>query len=281
MRIVDGTHHFVVQNMEFKNGQYNGIYLGNVDSVTIRNNRIHDQISPSGLPGTRYYGIYFHDGTNSVIEGNDIYNNPGGGIHAYPGPITNLVIRNNKLHHNNILETSNVEGILVFEGAGTPISGVQIYNNLVYMNGINQPEAGISGGIRVSNGPDGTKIWNNTIYGNKNWGINVQAGTNPPTNTVIQNNIVYANTSGQIVNAGIGSVIDHNVTTNPNLVNAAAFDFTLQTSSPAIDAGVLLSQVAKDFKSNPRPQGFTHDIGAYEGSSASTSLSPPRNLSVH
>jgi hypothetical protein len=280
MRIVDGTHHFVIQNMEFKNGQYNGIYVGNADSVTIRNNKIHDQISPAGVPGTRYYGIYFHHGTNSVIEGNDIYNNPGGGIHAYPGPISNLVIRNNKLHHNNNLATSNVEGILVFEGGGTPISGVQIYNNLIYMNGINQPDPGTSGGVRVSNGPDGTKIWNNTIYGNKNWGINVQAGTNPPTNTVIQNNIVHENTSGPITNAGIGSVIDHNITTNPNLVNAAAFNFNLQTGSPAIDAGVFLSQVPRDYRYNPRPQGFTHDIGAYEGSSASTSLSPPMNLRV-
>jgi len=280
MRIVDGTHHLIVESMEFKNGQYNGIYVGDADNITIRHNRIHDQISTTGLPGTRYYGIYFHHGTNSVIEGNEIYSNPGGGIHAYPGPITNLVIRNNRLHHNNNLASSNVEGILIFEGGGTPINGVQIYNNLVYMNGVNQPDGGTSGGIRVSNGPDGTKIWNNTIYGNKNWGINVQAGTNPPTNTVIQNNIVHANTSGQITNAGIGSIIDHNVTTNPNVVNAAAFNFTLQTSSPAIDAGVFLSQVPKDFRNATRPLGFTHDIGAYEGSSESSLLSPPRNLRV-
>jgi parallel beta-helix repeat protein len=280
MRVVSGTHHFVLQNMEFKNGQYNGIYIGDVDNVTIRNNKIHHQISPTGVPGTRYYGIYFHDGSNSVIEGNDIYNNPGGGIHAYPGPITNLVIRNNKLHHNNNLASSNVEGILVFEGGGTPINGVQIYNNLIYMNGVNQPDGGTSGGIRVSNGPDGTKIWNNTIYGNKNWGINVQAGTNPPTNTMIQNNIVHANTSGQLTNAGIGSVIDHNITTNPNLVNAAALNFNLQSNSPAIDAGAFISQVTKDFRNNSRPQGFTHDIGAYEGSSVMTLLSPPMNLRV-
>ena len=85
--------------------------------------------------------------------------------------------------------------------------------------------------------------------------------------------------SGHIVNAGIGSVIDHNLTTNPAVVDAATFDFKLRTSSPAIDAGVSLSQVPRDFRNNPRPQGFVHDVGAYE-ESGSVSISPPKNLRV-
>lgn len=280
-RIVDGTHHLTVQNMEIKNGKYNGIYIGNADNITIRNNKIHDQVSPTGLSGQRYYGIYFHHGTNSVIEGNEIYGNPGGGIHAYPGPISNLVIRSNKLHHNNHLSSSPVEGILVFQGSiSTPIRGVQIYNNLIYLNGVEQPDPGRSGGIRVSSGVSSTKIWHNTIYGNKGWGINIQMGSSgPPINTDVQNNIVFGNTLGQIIDVGIGSSLTHNLTTDPKFVKADAFDFRLQLHSVGIDGGVDLTEVRTDFRNSPRPKGATHDIGAYEDDGSDIkSLSAPKNL---
>ena len=44
-------------------------------------------------------------------------------------------------------------------------------------------------------------------------------------------------------------------------MNAAALNFNLQTNSPAIDAGQLLSLVTTDIKNNPRPQGTNYDIG--------------------
>jgi parallel beta-helix repeat protein len=274
-----GSHDVILRNLEIRNWKGNGIIVG-ADNVQILNCKIHNQVS---LGKERWYGIYFHHGDNGLIEGNVIYNNPGGGIHAYPGTISNLIIRRNTVYDNNTMATSNVEGILVFEGwmNGVPqiITGVQVYNNVVYNNSTAET-GGLSGGIRVSNGPDGTKVWNNTVYGNKGWGINIQAGTSAPTNTVVQNNIVFGNTSGQIVNAGIGSIVDHNLTTNPSFSNAAGFNFNLQAGSAAIDGGIYLSQVTTDFKNIRRPQGFTHDIGAYEGSSGTALLSPPINLRV-
>lgn len=35
------------------------------------------------------------------MEGNDIYNMSGGGIQVYPGPIDDVVVRNNAIHDNN------------------------------------------------------------------------------------------------------------------------------------------------------------------------------------
>jgi len=252
-----GNHDFILRNLEIRNFHANGIYI-EANNVKILNCKIHHQVSGDA---SRWYGIYFHHGANGVIEGNEIYNNPGGGIHAYPGSISNLIIRGNRIHDNNTKTTSLVEGIVLFEGSGQTISGVQIYNNLVYKNSIS---GGTSGGIRVSNGPDGTKIWNNTVYANKGWGINIQTGTSKPTNTVVQNNIVYANTLGQIANTGINSILNYNLTTDPRFVNPSAADFNLQTSSPAINKGVILSSVKTDIRSASRPKGSTHDIGAYE-----------------
>jgi hypothetical protein len=49
----------------------------------------------------------------------------------------------------------------------------------------------------------------------------------------------------------------------------------LQASSPAIDAGAALSEVAEDFNRNPRPQGGGYDIGAYEYTGAVQPTSTP------
>lgn len=280
-QIRDGNHHFILRNLEIKNFKYNGLYISAHD-VQVTNCKIHDQVSVSGLPGERWYGIYFHDGLNGLIEGNDIYNNPGGGIQAYPGVISNLIMRSNTIHHNNYLLTSPIEGILVFQGGNNRVTGVQIYNNLIYLNGDKQPYPGKSGGIRVSNGASSTKIWNNTIYGNKGWGINIQNGAGgPPEGTVVQNNIIFENTAGQIVNAGSDSTLTHNLTTDPKFVKVEASDFRLQERSPAIDAGVTLSNVATDIANLPRPNGPAHDIGAYEGGTSSLNApTAPQRLSV-
>jgi len=47
-------------------------------------------------------------------------------------------------------------------------------------------------------------------------------------------------------------------------VNAAAHDFHLQATSPAIDAGAALSAVPTDASGISRSQGAGYDIGAYE-----------------
>jgi parallel beta-helix repeat protein len=253
-QITEGNHDFILRNLEIKNFHFNGVFV-KANNIQIVNCKIHHQVSGDA---NRWYGIYFYNGANGVIEGNEIYNNPGGGIHAYPGSISNLIIRSNRIYSNNTMTTSQVGGIIIYKGTGQTISGVQIYNNVVYRN---STYGGTSGGIRVSSGPAGTKIWNNTVHANKGWGINVQTGS---TNTIVQNNISFANTSGQISNTGSGSILNANLTTDPRFVNASAADFNLQTSSPAINKGVILSSVKTDIRSVSRPKGSTHDIGAYE-----------------
>jgi hypothetical protein len=226
----------------------------------------------SGLSGERWYGIYYHHGNNGLIEGNNIYNNPGGGLQLYPGPTSGLRVRNNRIHDNNTLTASPVGGIIV----ANEVMGTEISNNLIYRNG-SAAVHGPSPGIEVQYGPKDTKIWNNTVYGNAGEGILIS--TADATNSVVQNNVVYGNARTQIHNVGAGTVIDHNLTSNPSFVNPAASDFNLQSGSLAIDAGVTLSNVTVDFNKRSRPQGLTYDIGAYEVGSSSAPL-PPRNLSV-
>ena len=273
--IRDGNHHFILRKIEIKNFQVSGLYIS-ANDIQVINCTIHDQFSETGLPGHRYYGIYFHDGNNGLIDGNDIYNNPGGGIQAYPGPISNLVIRNNKIHDNNSTIHSPIGGIVV-AGSGYTVSNVSMYNNLFYNNG-SSPLSGSSPGIRIDGAnTTETKVWNNTVYQNKGYGVSI----NQAKKTVVQNNIVFGNTKGEIVDFGAETAVSHNLTTDPKFIKAEAYDFRLQAHSHAIDEGLDLRQVVTDFRNISRPRGKTHDIGAYEVDTSSIiSVNAPQELKI-
>ena len=108
----------------------------------------------------------------------------------------------------------------------------------------------------------------------------------------MRNNIVFANTSGQILNNGSASALSHNLTTDPKFVKTDAFDFRLQSYSPAIRTGVTLSEVTTDIRGRSRWKDASvititsgidgiYDIGAYaEDISDSQSPSAPKNVSV-
>ncbi|NIM96357.1 MAG: DUF1565 domain-containing protein [Anaerolineales bacterium] len=51
---------------------------------------------------------------------------------------------------------------------------------------------------------------------------------------------------------------------DPQFVDSTSKDFHLQSTSPAIDHGITLSEVVVDLEGVPRPQGYGYDIGAYE-----------------
>lgn len=272
--IRDGNHHFILRKIEVKNFQVSGLYIS-ANDIHVINCTIHDQFSETGLPGYRYYGIYFHDGNNGLIEGNDIYNNPGGGIQVYPGPISNLVIRNNKIHDNNSTIHSPIGGIVV-SGSGYMVSNVSLYNNLLYNNG-SSPLSGSAPGLRIDGtNTTGTKVWNNTVYKNKGYGISI----NHANKTAVQNNIAFGNIKGEIVDLGTESTLSHNLVMDPKFIKAEGLDFRLQQRSPGIDGGIDLPEVKTDFRNVTRPMGRAHEIGAYEDGSDINSVSPPQSLEV-
>lgn len=258
---IDGSnHHFILRNLEIKNFRFNGLFIAG-NTIQVINCSIHDQISTSTTASHRWYGIYFNRGSNGLLQGNKIYNNPGGGIQVYPGPISNLTIRNNDIHNNNRLAASPVGGIIMQGTSSSIISSTKIFNNLIYRNGTSS--SGYASGIRLSDYVRDTKIWNNTVYGNKTYGL--QIGSNTTTaNTAVQNNISYANGAGNYINKGSSTTYTNNIMTDPKFVSASSNNFQLQLSSPAANKGVPLSSVPNDYRNLPRPRGSTYDIGGYE-----------------
>jgi parallel beta-helix repeat protein len=216
-------------------------------------------------PQWGYTGYPFYvSGNDHLVEGIDIYDSPYFCFHLFHTTVSpeRHIVRNNRLHHCGSLRTS--AAAIVMKGHDH-----QFYNNLVY--------AQSGHGVQILSG-NNQEIYNNTVYGGQQTGIYIQSNA---SNTVVKNNISYANATTQILNEGSGTTLSRNLTSDPRFLNPSALDFNLQTSSPAIDAGEYLSLVNMDFKRTPRPQGSTHDIGAFESTGSNVSApSPPRNLSV-
>jgi parallel beta-helix repeat protein len=216
------------------------------------------------------HGLYIST-QDVTVDGGTFYSNSGHGIQVYTSG--QATATNNTVIKNTITHDNGSYGIGLYSG-----DNLRAYNNIVYHNGL---IVGSTGGLRVSasSGSPATNplIFNNTVYNNTGYGIRLEVGA---SNVNIRNNISYNNSGVEISDATGGSLAASNVANrnnlcdtliatlcdggNPLFVNAAANNFQLQTTSPAINAGTSLSTVTTDFAGVSRPQGSAYDEGAYE-----------------
>jgi hypothetical protein len=238
---------------------HNGINIdGSAHHLRFRNIRIH-HVKNQGifaLDQARFLEFYGIESSHAGANGS-CYKS-GGYCHGVYIDANDIVMDGCSLHHNNGL-------------------GVQWYpnvSNLIMRNCVVYNNTGLAG-IWIGGGSNNVKIYNNTIYGNSNYGI---AG-DVNSSVEFRNNIAYNN--GTNINCG-SAVCTNNLTSNPSFVDVANGNFRLQAGSPAIDAGVSLgSIVPTDTNGVLRPQGSGVDIGAYEfGGSSGSQLTPPSNLQV-
>src|SRR3990167_5019054 len=156
------------------------------------------------------------------------------GIHLYHYPVGVDVI-------NNTVYDNGASGIIVSHTAseGTPYNNIccniTVANNILLSNN--------RAGIAAWSSGDNIKLINNLFFGN---GSNIEDG--------------YLN-SGDGVFTETGSI-----TADPKVVNAVTHDFHLQSTSPAINAGINASiyGVTNDYDGVLRPQGSAFDIAAHE-----------------
>jgi parallel beta-helix repeat protein len=265
-----GTNDITIQNIELKNvrvgdgtgpGSFQGMYSEG-DRIKLLNSSIHD--IGNGASQHFNHAVYW-PGSNGLIEGNTIYNVGGYGIQLYSGHT--YVPNSNVIRKNKVFDFSRAgvaSGILMSSGTGNVA-----YNNIVYQTSANGNAVGISVG-------SGNSAYNNTVYNNGYMGIDVLN----QSNTVIRNNIAYNNGVNIDTSGSSGLISSNNLTTDPKFVNAAGFDFSLQSTSAAINAGVTVAMVLDDLAGVTRPQGSAYDIGAYEYVSGGGTLVPPSNLLV-
>jgi len=114
-----------------------------------------------------------------------------------------------------------------------------------------------------------TNFKNNTFSGETVGAYIVDNSTGSVTFTNYTNNNVYATTDYTNFPGGDQTGTNDNISVDPLFTAAATYDFTLQSGSPMIDAGVNVSLVLDyagntvPFNAKPSTAG-TYDIGAYE-----------------
>jgi hypothetical protein len=257
------SHHIRLQNCEIKNAPQNGVLItGQTGAVLSNYNEILDcKIHGNGhganpLDNSHYHGIY-QECNHAIIQGNDIYDNGGYGVHIYTSPGVNGTdcghnkISANRIHDNATAGSTGSAGIGLLVGDGNCA-----LNNLVWNNSV---------GIQVDYGASNTLVANNTVYKNNagSAGIDI-ANSGKARATIVRNNISYLNTRSNYRDRGTATVQDHNLFgVNPLFVDAPK-NFHLRRGSPAIDSAVQLKEVDVDADGVARPRGRACDIGAYE-----------------
>jgi parallel beta-helix repeat protein len=232
------AHHITLQNMEIKNAGKNCVLVQN-DNTYIRllDSKIHNCGGSS-----QDHGIYL-TGSNNLIEGNEIYDNSGHGVHQY---LTGCSTCDNNIISYNYIHGNVSRGILI--GSGD--------NNIAHHNiSANNGADGISIGFGVATN---NKAYNNTISGNSDYCIEVR---NSSTGAVVRNNLCLSNANNTIFNSGRGSVIANNrLSTDTSLVTDAVNNlYTPPDSSSLIDAGDNISGF-----SDGKFLGLAPDHGAIE-----------------
>lgn len=250
----DPYHDIIIRNNEIHNTKSSAIHVsasgsGKPYNIQFINNHIHH----IGFPYSGY-GFYV-GGNNLLFKGNIIHDAPFG---MHNKKLYNSVIEDNivyncggKYEHSSGFKTNGSNIAIWDDEAG---DNNIIRNNIVY--GARACSGHWCAGIHVKS--SNTLIVNNIVY-NNSVGIYTPSGKD----NIIRNNILYKNSDS--LKIGSGNTTDHNlIDIDPKFVNPEGANFHLQSSSPAINAGMTISEVTNDIEGTPRPQGGAYDIGAYE-----------------
>lgn len=229
-----------------------GVGVQGVEMTYISNLEIYNNTSIDGTSMKPGAGIYSNS-SNNRITNCLIYNNTGGTAVYYNG---------GNLFNNTIVK--NVGG-LYFAG-----NAVNAANNIVWA---------------CATDLTGTTATSITGVANATWSVKNNATYNPiPTDKGwdIDENIQF---SSNVSNGDVPEPAPGTVGSGPKFVKVTSFigtaltddqklnldsaNWSLNTLSPCVNAGMAVAVVVEDFEGNDRPQGFPvatarYDIGAYE-----------------
>jgi hypothetical protein len=234
--------------------------------TSIEGNHVHDLKISGGCNGDGGAGIV---DANYTATDDDIIGNVVHDI-GKPGACNGVqgIYHSNKRGHiyNNIVYRVSAWGIHLWHAA----SDVMIANNTVFRNG----SASMGGGMEVGSGdaPGGivvqnTHVVNNIIFDNPGSsfahycysGVSCIGSTN-----TMENNLVYGNGRAAALKSGtaVGTVA-----ADPQFVNyiaAGGGDYSLKSTSPAVNKGATHFAPGYDINGKARPLGAALDMGAYE-----------------
>lgn len=270
---IDEGDTYTITNIEIANCTIKNIAagVGNCDGINAfkvtSGLYIHDNLLYGN--GDAGQGIDVAGGSDHVIERNIGYGQASLiKCHGQQHPLANVIVRQNIFYGPLGADTM---GIAVHDSTNG-----KVYNNTIYMADYGYG-AFIAGKPNDTSAYSGTEIKNNIFYGSRNsegaFRIdNITKEYFESNNSAAYNNIFSNNYLARsvidvlnITNSNWASVWAPyhvgDINSNPLFNDASSHDFTLQATSPVIDAGVDLS-ITSDYAGNPiyGPP----DMGAYE-----------------
>ncbi len=299
IRSVTNSHVSITNNYCHNNG-YWGIFTGFSDDLDIENNVCTYSVAQHGIyvsnSGDRPVirnnvcaynyanGIHMNgdisqggDGiiSGALVEGNIIYENgAGGGSGINCDGVQNSIIRNNLLYNNH------ASGISLYQidGGGASTGNLVVNNTvLVASNG--------RWALNIQNASTGNTVVNNIFYNNHSYRGTLDISADSLPGFTSDYNVVMdrfttdgGNTIKTLAQWQTATGQDkHSLVATPSqlFVNAAANDYHLSSTSPAIDRGTSQNAPTTDLDGNARPAGAGWDIGAYEsGATAPVNHAP-------
>jgi uncharacterized protein YjdB len=267
--VASGAKFVRIEGFEVYGIQATGIviYGSGISDIELNRNEIHDvgRYCYTGTNGRNAIFIGASSGATArvVVDGNQIHDigRYSNGESGCTQPNTNwqnhdhgvYVAEANAVTIRNNLFWDNTHGWAVqrYNTGGHVTAGLVIANNTFSGENPNR-----DGHITLSTPATSVRIENNIFYNPR---AKAFSGT-ATMSGVARNNLVYDATLGGPNGLTVsGTLID-----DPDFVNLGTEDFHLQVGSPAIDAGVTLTDVTTDLEGTERPQGSAHDRGAYE-----------------
>ncbi|VAW27539.1 hypothetical protein MNBD_BACTEROID07-431, partial [hydrothermal vent metagenome] len=268
------------------------------NNITIQGNYIKFTPDPSTLHGSAY-SLYMGSGTNRVIKDNEIHGGSKWLIHYYDEKRTSTETYKevSGVIDGNWFDATNnggigLRGAIIFQLSdnGTPPVTIEMKSMTVKNNIFFTRDAGLINDwsmVMLRGNSKNIKIYNNTFY-NINTSAIAITTTKGTENFEIRNNI-FADIDGYDIDASgnpqsvtassnlydntpnLNSITDTNpIVGDPQFVNPAGYDFHLKSTSPAIDAGLTIDTVIRDYEYNPRPLDGDYsgtpeyDVGAFE-----------------
>jgi PKD repeat protein len=249
-----------------------GIYLNNSNASLTANTIINNTAGQGGTSNGGGLAVWYSNPvlTDNIISGNSVsisgsYTTPsgyGGGLflRSSDAILTGNLISDN---HVNAALNSNARGGGLYLYYGSPV----FVNNTITGNSLENPSTGYYS-IKEGGG-----IY--TYYSNPNF-VNTILWNDTPEEIFIYNNEatfaysdVHGGQSGIITENAIVNWESGNINMNPFFTDPANADFSLQMSSPAVDAGtayfewngkILVDLIPEDYNS------IAPDMGAFESS---------------
>jgi hypothetical protein len=192
----------------------------------------------------------------SLIIRNSEFFGFGGGL------ITNMAALNLKENVDAVVDRVTIHGSEIAFRLRGP-ANVRVQNAVVHSTSV---------AVRYEDNIQGLRIWNST-FGNGVGRAFVPAAASASVLDV-RNLLILAATLPAEASGASNLAVSSSA-----FVNAAGHDYQLTASSPAVDRGVPIAEVAADRAGIARPVGAAYDVGAYERT-AGTRPSPPTNLRI-